>query len=151
MTTETLKQCPKCNRSLPPSDFNKDSATKDGLRCWCRQCTRADSAKRYREKPQTEAQLELARERAREWGRKNRARHEANVQAYRKRHPERRAARNAVYNAIKRGEMTKQPCEVCNDPEAQAHHDDYTKKLDVRWLCTTHHAERDVALRRGTV
>jgi formylmethanofuran dehydrogenase subunit E len=32
-------------------------------------------------------------------------------------------------------------CEVCGDKKAEAHHDDYSKPLDVRWLCTTHHAE----------
>ena len=37
--------------------------------------------------------------------------------------------------------MTRQPCEVCGNAKAQAHHDDYGKPLDVRWLCTTHHAE----------
>lgn len=56
-------------------------------------------------------------------------------------------ARFAVRNAIRRGEMSKQPCEICNNPKAQAHHDDYSKPLVVRWLCTKHHNEYHVKLR----
>jgi hypothetical protein len=59
-----------------------------------------------------------------------------------------------VARAIKRGDLTRQSCEVCgaapqwhgygNSPShgfqrVIAHHDDYSKPLDVRWLCRTHH------------
>ena len=32
-----------------------------------------------------------------------------------------------------------QPCEVCEEPLTQRHHDDYSKPLEIRWLCTPHH------------
>ena len=36
-----------------------------------------------------------------------------------------------------------QPCEVCGTEEnVHKHHEDYSKPLDVRFLCTTHHGER---------
>ena len=39
----------------------------------------------------------------------------------------------------------RQPCERCGDPNADRHHDDYDKPLEVRWLCRSchikHHAE----------
>lgn len=57
------------------------------------------------------------------------------------RNPVKYAANNAVGNAVRDGRLAKQPCEVCGKQQAQAHHDDYSKPLDVRWLCTTHHAE----------
>lgn len=47
----------------------------------------------------------------------------------------------AVERAIERGILKKQPCEVCSNPKASAHHDDYAKPLDVRWLCRKHHFE----------
>lgn len=40
---------------------------------------------------------------------------------------------------LKRGKLVKQPCEVCGSPESQMHHDDYSKPLEVRWLCRRHH------------
>jgi hypothetical protein len=48
------------------------------------------------------------------------------------------AAGRAVSAAIKAGTLTRQPCEECG-AKAQAHHDDYAKPLDVRWLCRRHH------------
>ena len=52
------------------------------------------------------------------------------------------AVRELTARAIKQGKLTRQPCEVCNTIEdVQAHHDDYTKPLDVRWLCRKHHRE----------
>lgn len=59
---------------------------------------------------------------------------------YTARNPLKRAAVNAVNNAIRDGRLVRQPCEACG-AKAQAHHDDYGKPLDVRWLCPTHHAE----------
>jgi ribosomal protein S27AE len=54
--------------------------------------------------------------------------------------PERRAARVAVGKAVNAGRLVKQPCESCGNVKAQAHHDDYSKPLEVRWLCTPCHA-----------
>lgn len=50
-------------------------------------------------------------------------------------------ARNALYAAIKNGKIRRQPCEVCGDPKVHGHHDDYSKRLEVRWLCSVHHAQ----------
>lgn len=44
--------------------------------------------------------------------------------------------------AIRSGQLVKQPCQVCGDPKSQAHHDDYSKPLEVQWLCSKHHGER---------
>ena len=55
--------------------------------------------------------------------------------------PEKYQARTAVNNAIRDGVLIKQPCRICGD-SADAHHEDYSKPLDVWWLCRKHHAER---------
>ena len=43
--------------------------------------------------------------------------------------------------AIALGLLSRQPCEVCGMTKVHAHHVDYTKPLEVRWLCSAHHRE----------
>jgi hypothetical protein len=55
-----LKHCPKCDRDLPKEKFSKNVKLKDGLCCWCKECShnnyannkekRAKAQKEYREK-----------------------------------------------------------------------------------------------------
>ncbi len=51
----------------------------------------------------------------------------------------RNIARNKVKSAIKDGSLIRQPCEKCQRTPTHAHHDDYSKPLEVRWLCPLHH------------
>lgn len=49
-------------------------------------------------------------------------------------------ARAYLHVYIKRGKVKRGPCEVAGcKARAEAHHDDYDKPLEVRWLCTEHH------------
>jgi len=56
-------------------------------------------------------------------------------------YPEKYHANQLLNYAIKKRRIKRGNCEVCNKKQAQGHHDDYTKPLDVRWLCHLHHAE----------
>ena|ERR1035441_861393 len=56
-------------------------------------------------------------------------------------YPEKTSARQAAQNAIRDGRLQRLPCEVCGNPKAQAHHDDYSEPLTVRFLCRKHHDE----------
>lgn len=62
---------------------------------------------------------------------------------YRKRQgvPLKNKARMAAAQAIYSGKLVRQPCEVCGAVKVDAHHDDYSKPLDVRWLCPEHHRQ----------
>lgn len=57
--------------------------------------------------------------------------------------PMKARARSLVKMRIRRGKMVRGACEVCGEPNAQAHHPDYRKPLDVRWLCLKHHREHE--------
>lgn|SRR5574337_437640 len=48
-------------------------------------------------------------------------------------------AHKAVEYALKTGKLVRGPCECGCGQKAQAHHDDYTKRLEVRWLCKKAH------------
>lgn len=49
--------------------------------------------------------------------------------------------RKLLRREVAAGRIVRQPCEVCSQPDAEAHHDDYTKPFDVRWLCQEHHRQ----------
>jgi hypothetical protein len=51
---------------------------------------------------------------------------------------DRRRAHKAVEVALRSGVLVALPCEVCGLP-AEAHHADYSKPLQVTWLCRDHH------------
>lgn len=50
-------------------------------------------------------------------------------------------ARNKVAMAMRIKTLTRKSCEICGARNVQAHHDDYSKPLEVRWLCHKHHVE----------
>lgn len=51
-------------------------------------------------------------------------------------------ARAAVGHALRDGKMEKQSCIDCGSEESQSHHEDYSKPLDVTWLCRSCHESR---------
>jgi len=65
---------------------------------------------------------------------------------YRENNPMIRLAHNAVRVAIKTGRMVRQICKVFDCFEiGEAHHEDYSKPLDVDWLCLECHRKLERA------
>jgi hypothetical protein len=52
---------------------------------------------------------------------------------------ERHAARRILGRAVANGSIKRKPCENCRSQPAQGHHTDYSKPLEVVWLCKRHH------------
>lgn len=71
--------------------------------------------------------------------------HAAYMRKWRKTHPlseEARAKMNArcyLHVYIRRGILKRQPCVLCGTFPAEPHHHDYSKPLEVTWLCRAHH------------
>jgi hypothetical protein len=58
--------------------------------------------------------------------------------------------RTFTRNCIKIGILIKEQCKICGTNEnVEAHHEDYTKPLDVIWLCRNHHREHHKNQIRG--
>lgn len=45
----------------------------------------------------------------------------------------------ALNQAVSRGEVRRHDCVFCGDHRSQGHHEDYSKPLQVVWLCQKHH------------
>ena len=48
-------------------------------------------------------------------------------------------ARSYLNEYVRRGKVIKQPCSMCGDDIAEAHHPDYNKPLEIVWLCRRCH------------
>lgn len=59
------------------------------------------------------------------------------------RDPLKHRVRNKVYKAVKSGKLIKTSCIVCNNCKVEAHHSDYSKPLQIEWLCRLHHKQAD--------
>lgn len=120
----TVKTCFKCGAEKPLTEFYVHPQMGDGRLNKCKACTRKDVRDNY--------QANVDRYRA--YDRKR---------GYRPAAPEKTLARRMVRDAIMQGRLVRQPCEIGTDCSGriEAHHDDYSKPLDVRWLCKKHHGE----------
>jgi len=58
---------------------------------------------------------------------------------YKKLYPGRIIATAKVNHALRDNRLEKQPCFICGSDKVHGHHYDYSKPLDVIWLCPTHH------------
>jgi hypothetical protein len=61
--------------------------------------------------------------------------------AYIEKMPERQNARIKLGNALRSGLLKKLPCLCCGESKVHGHHADYSRPLDVVWLCAKHHRE----------
>ena len=51
-------------------------------------------------------------------------------------------AKQIIRAKIISGQIKRLPCIRCGVPNSHGHHEDYTKPLEVMWLCAKHHIER---------
>lgn len=151
-----MKTCFKCGTSKPYSEFYKHPAMGDGHFGKCKDCTKLDVANRIEKKKSDPDWVISEAKRCRIKSNKNwvDGKYISSTEDRRKilirhkeKYPEKTAARNAVSNAVRDGLLHKRPCERCGSFDSEGHHDDYSRPLDVQWLCPKHHAERHVELR----
>lgn len=128
------KVCRGCKRRKPLDDYYNHPRMSDGHLNFCKECV----------KPRVRANYQRTRKRYKKYDKEREKRPERKAMKkeyearYREVYPEKYRAHMAVGNAVRAGRLMRRPCEVCGN-KAEAHHDDYSKPLDVRWLCFTHH------------
>ena len=136
-----------CGPSVPCSKCKTPTAPRPGRDRRCLPCKRAQ------QNAANSANPEKLREKAR-------ARYAANSDYWKeyadrkKTDPQyrlKRSARRKVSTEIEAGRMARNPCEDCGADRSEAHHEDYAKPLDIRWLCKRCHCKADAVLAARTV
>lgn len=143
------KSCFKCGVEKPLTDFYKHPKMPDGHVNKCKECNKKDVRKNRAENFEhyqaydKERDQRQDRKDMKERYQKGAGREVANAAKgrYSENNPKKRKAHWAVNNAVRDGKLFKEPCEVCRSEKVKGQHDDYSKPLEVRWLCPIHHEE----------
>lgn len=132
------KVCTACGVEKPLDQFHRNAQCLHGRAPRCKPCV----CRYVREHRAAHVEEHRARDRAEDRTEKRRAywkaRHVRRLGDERFQIQER--AREAVKYALRAGRLKRAPCEACGAFETDAHHDDYSKPLVVRWLCRVCHA-----------
>jgi len=146
------KRCKGCSETKPASEYYIVRTKRgDRLRPRCKVCHTHQTLEWYEKN--REKMLAWTREYERvnrskklqrnaEWRKNNVELMREHTRRWRAADPKRRLAHSLVQYELAAGRMVRQPCEVCGATELiDAHHDDYNRPLDVRWLCKKHHRQ----------
>lgn len=146
-----MKTCFKCKIEKPRSEFYKHPRMADGLLGKCSECTRKDVAMNRVSRLTQYSDYEKRRYRTDEARRarlagycktpEGKAAHAKALKNYAVNNKDAVRAKNAANNAVRDGKIKREPCRVCGVFPAHKHHPDYSKPLDVIWLCPQHHKD----------
>jgi hypothetical protein len=129
-----MKKCFKCGEIKFLADFYAHKKMADGHLGKCKDCTKSDVRQHRAE---NDSVREYDRERSKTPARRA---HVAMVsKKWRLENPQGYKAHTALGNAVRDKKIIRMPCEVCGNKRSHAHHDDYSKPLEVSWLCALHH------------
>lgn len=138
----TEKRCSVCFEMKTMEQYQVRRASKDGRTAACRLCLSIRDARRVDQPKRVAKRKEIAQKRRlspeltaienrckHEWIEKNRIKRSAHI---------------AVDNAVRDRILIKPDnCERCGvNDSLHGHHEDYTKPLDVIWLCRSCHGKR---------
>lgn len=132
-------KCGRCSTWKLPADFYKDARSPNGLKAQCKAC-HSEGSIRSRD-------AEAHRARRRESAAKRHAEDPEHFRAQWRKRPRKTGpkvdARQIVHLALRIGAITRpEVCEVCAERKRlTAHHEDYQRPLQVRWLCYLCHAQ----------
>ncbi len=111
------KLCSACKKKKKIEAFSKDMSRNDGVEYVCKLCRKKWGRKYYKTN-------------------KYRTTNRSKQKRYQLRNPDKSIARRKARKTL----LGKHKCEKCGK-KAEMHHPDYSKPLDVIWLCRKHHLE----------
>jgi hypothetical protein len=139
MARHPYKKCFRCGELKVFHQFYEHPRMADGRLGKCKECTKIDVRNCYRSSKVERAKYERARYQRPE----RRAYVQGMLKLHNVRHPDRYKARSMVKRAVRNGRLIKSPCAYCGALEVQAHHDDYSRPLDIKWVCFACHRRHE--------
>lgn len=116
MADKKNKICPRCKeREIEKLNVG-----------YCNQCDSEYKLAWHKAHKHTEAFKESRRKSSAKWVKNNYKKYRAHFK---------------LRDAILRGDIKRKPCEVCGEEKSDGHHEDYSKPLEIMWLCHKHHEE----------
>lgn len=116
------KTCNACLIEKPLTEFNKNKSGPLGTRSNCKSC-RYPVLKTWQERDEVKKRKQAS---YRKWLSNNQEKKDAHIK---------------VHKALLAGVILKNPCIVCGEnKKVHGHHTDYSKPLQVHWLCPRHHS-----------
>jgi hypothetical protein len=155
MATPAAKTCTKCGAEKALEEFQPNPNGRFGRKSTCRECNRAATRKWKQENPQKRLEQKRRswdrhKDRLNEVRRAPEKRERANALRREAYHdgrrqfsapdPVKRYARFQVWKAVQEGDLVREPCVTCGALNSQGHHEDYSKPLDIVWLCAKCHS-----------
>jgi hypothetical protein len=152
----TTKKCMTCGAEKDHGEYYKAPKNVSGLQNECKPCYKIRSQQRYLRnrdlrsrqcKEWYENNAERKDAKSKEWRARNKDRISTYNLGSRLREPEKYRARQELIMAVRKKLVSKPDC--CTDcgnsmpsKKLHGHHHDYSKPLDVTWLCYKCHADR---------
>lgn len=130
-----MKICRICKIEKSLTDFYKNTKCPDGYDKRCKNCmSKLMHEKHVKTYTPEKGRLQKVHSKEMGWQQKSERRMKLKYR-------DKVIARIKVCRAIKKGELKRMPCAICGEAKVFGHHKDYSKPLDVQWLCMTHHVE----------
>lgn len=136
-----MKKCKTCGLILPFDMFHKHKISADGLRSNCKSCRSINEAHYYTDK--REHRILCAKQRRQLPEVKEKQNYYS--KQYAKNNKLKLRARAILNYNVRTGKLSRPTnCQDCGSPnQIEGHHEDYSKPLDVKWLCVFCHKRID--------
>jgi len=126
-----MKLCSRCKEMKSEDEFYSKWDAPDGLYPYCKECAKAAAKKWSRDNPEKRKIIRDRNRKSTPW----------QFDKYKSENQGKIKCRDTVNQLIDKGELIRKDCEICGKKRADAHHSDYSKPLQIKWLCHEHHMQ----------
>jgi hypothetical protein len=135
-----VKHCISCNQDKPLDSFYQDAKASDKKMSWCKDCVKAN-AKKHCQLYGRKRSIKKRHYPNNAWKLKHPGKVKACRDNWKRLNADIEKQHSKVFRAIRSGRLKRsEVCTFCRRiGKTQAHHSDYSKPLEVLWLCHSCH------------